>query len=246
MQHADTWLRARAGWTRALAVALFATAMGYAEAATVIYIRLLHGGVDPMTRVRTEPPIPLGGAEWGREAATIAMLAAAAALAGRGWAGRWGAFLLAFGLWDLTYYAFFALLVGWPTSPLDWDILFLIPLPWWGPVLTPALIAASMVASGTLCLLREAAGDSPSLSVPMVLLVVVGAALCLYAFMADALAVAAGGVEALRGLRPTAFGWAPFALGYLILTAGFLGLALAPARGPRAPQASLASRAEAG
>ena len=26
---------------------------------------------------------------------------------------------------------------GWPETVLDWDILFLLPLPWWGPVIAP-------------------------------------------------------------------------------------------------------------
>ncbi|HZR98657.1 MAG TPA: hypothetical protein VFE37_08125 [Chloroflexota bacterium] len=222
------WLGAREGWGRVLGVTVYAAAMGYVEAAAVIYLRLLHGGVDPLTRVRVQPTTSLLSAEVGREVATIAMLAAVAALAGRGWAGRWGAFLLAFGTWDLAYYLFFAPLVGWPTSPLDWDVLFLIPLPWWGPVLAPALIAAAMVASGAVLLLREARGDVPALHWPLAALGIAGAALCLYAFMADAASAAGGGEAALRALRPTAFNWPLFLVGYAALAAGFLGTALAP------------------
>jgi len=33
-------------------------------------------------------------------------------------------------------------------SLLDWDILFLLPLPWWGPVLAPVLIALLMIVWG--------------------------------------------------------------------------------------------------
>ncbi len=231
------WLGGRDGWGRVLGVAVYAAAMGYVEAAAVIYLRLLHGGVDPMTRVHVEPAVSLLGAEVGREAATIAMLAAVAALAGRGWAGRWGAFLLAFGTWDLTYYLFFAPLAGWPTSPLDWDVLFLIPLPWWGPVLAPALIAAAMVVSGAALLLREARGDVPALRWPLAALGLAGAAACLYTFIADAASAAAGGEAALRALRPTAFNWPLFLAGYAALAAAFLGTALAPAAPPTAERA---------
>ena len=45
---------------------------------------------------------------------------------------------------------------GWPTSLFDWDILFLLPLPWWGPVLAPVCIAVLMIVWGTL---RQPAAD---------------------------------------------------------------------------------------
>ena len=38
----------------------------------------------------------------------------------------------------------------WPKSLFDWDILFLLPLPWWGPVLAPVCIALLMIVGGTL------------------------------------------------------------------------------------------------
>ena len=221
-------LATRAGWTRVLVVTVYAAAMGYVEAAAVVYIRLIVGGVDPMSRVRTPPPIPLGPAEVGREAATIVMLATVALLAGRRWSGRWGAFVLAFGVWDITYYLFLALLVGWPRSVLDWDILFLIPLPWWGPVLAPTLIAAAMCLSGAVLLLREARGDRPTFPRAAASAGVLGALLCLYVFMAEAVAALAGSGADVRTLRPTTFPWPLFLLGYVPLAWGFLGVALAP------------------
>lgn len=233
------WRAAGRGWGRVLAVAAYAAAMGYVEAAAVIYLRLLVGGVDPLQRLGAPPPpIPLGVAEVGREAATIVMLAAVALLAGRGWAGRWGAFILAFGVWDLTYYLFFAALVGWPATILDWDILFLIPLPWWGPVLAPVAIAAAMTASGALLLRREACGERPRFARGAALALALGALICLYAFMADALALLRAGEPDLRAVRPGDFPWALFLIGYLPLAGGFLGLALAPAGDSAPPRAA--------
>jgi hypothetical protein len=220
------WLHSREGWGRAAAVAVYAAAMGYAEAAAVIYIRLLHGGVDPMARALTQPIMSLVAAEVGREAATIVMLTAVAALAGRGWAGRCGSFLLAFGVWDLTYYVFLALLSGWPASPLDWDVLFLIPLPWWGPVLTPALIAAMMVVSGAVLLLREAAGDAPAFDARAVAIGAGGALVCLVAFMADAIASILVGEPPPRRPSPSGFNWMLYGVGYAALARGMLGSAL--------------------
>ena len=42
---------------------------------------------------------------------------------------------MAFGIWDIFYYVFLKIIYDWPKSLFDWDILFLIPLPWWGPVI---------------------------------------------------------------------------------------------------------------
>ncbi len=36
--------------------------------------------------------------------------------------------VLAFGLWDIAY-RWLTLFVGWPRSPVDWDLVFLIPVP---------------------------------------------------------------------------------------------------------------------
>jgi len=66
---------------------------------------------------------------------------------------RWAAFLWAFAIWDITYYACLWATVRWPTSLKDTDILFLIPVPWvaqvWYPLLVSAvtLLAVSLVKS---------------------------------------------------------------------------------------------------
>ena len=78
------------------------------------------------------------------------MLLMVGLLAGRTWRGRLGYAALGFGVWDIGYYVFLKVICGWPHSLLDWDILFLLPLPWWGPVLAPVLIALLMIVWGTL------------------------------------------------------------------------------------------------
>ena len=62
--------------------------------------------------------------------------------------GRVGAFALAMGVWDIFYYVFLWVFTGWPASIVDPDVLFLIPLPWWGPVISPTLIAAKGTENG--------------------------------------------------------------------------------------------------
>ena len=79
--------------------------------------------------------------EIGREAATMLMLAAIALAVARNTRQWTAAFAIAFGVWDIVFYACLKLLLGWPASLFTWDILFLIPVPWVGPVLAPVLIS---------------------------------------------------------------------------------------------------------
>jgi hypothetical protein len=114
---------------------------------------------------------------------------------------------------------------GWPNSLLDWDILFLIPLPWWGPVLAPMLIALLMIFWGTLATQFERPRP-PSLSNWRVwVLNLMGVALALYVFMADAIRVADGGVEALRNLLPTYFNWPLFLVALALMATPVVKLA---------------------
>lgn len=124
---------------------VFAVAMGVLEAAVVIYLRRLYfpdGFRFPMRLVETDIVI----VELWREAATLVMLAAVGAIAGRNRAERFAYFIYCFGLWDLVYYGFLKLAIGWPESLLTWDILFLLPVPWVGPVLAPCIVAVTMCA----------------------------------------------------------------------------------------------------
>jgi hypothetical protein len=124
---------------------VFAAAMAFVEAAVVIYLRALIGG-GPLFPMRDLPPALLA-VEVAREGATLVMLLCAASLAVRGGARRLGAFLLAFAVWDIFYYLWLYLTIGWPAGVTDWDILFLIPLPWVGPVWSVLLLCAGMIGS---------------------------------------------------------------------------------------------------
>src|SRR3954469_1665214 len=124
-------------------ITLFAIAMGILEGAVVVYLRRLYfpGGFRfPMQFVEADITV----VELWREIATIIMLAAVGVLAGRTRSERFAWFIYCFGIWDLVYYATLKLALGWPESWLTWDILFLIPVPWAGPVLAPCIVAATM------------------------------------------------------------------------------------------------------
>ena len=52
---------------------------------------------------------------------------------------------IVFGAWDLSFYATLRVLTGWPASLMTWDLLFLIPVPWVGPVLAPSIVSIMTV-----------------------------------------------------------------------------------------------------
>jgi hypothetical protein len=206
-------------------VVFFAVAMAWVESAVVLYLRSLSQQFDPF-ELDQRPLAPgIIRAELVRELATLLMLGSVGWLAGQTRRSRVAFAVLAFGVWDVCYYVFLVPLTGWPRSLLDWDILFLLPLPWWGPVLAPVLIAGLMVAGGTLV----ACYDSPQQPVwpswPTRLVLLVGGALALYVFMEDALRTVPQGLDQLLDLRPTRFDWPLFLLAVLCLAVPVVELA---------------------
>ena len=150
---------------RALCLVVYAAAMGWLEAVVVVYIRAIVGiartegmpsASEALERFRTRPW--LMPTEQTREAATLLMLATVAWLAAPRWRARSGAFLVCFGVWDITYYLGLYALLGWPSSLSNMDLLFLIPPTplWYQPVWVPIAISCLMVASGLVLLLRPA------------------------------------------------------------------------------------------
>ena len=136
---------------------VLAIAFGWIEACVVVYLREIYlrdFPVQTSTLAGLEVtlvslPASLLTLEVAREACTIVLLAAVGWLAGRRRADRAGAFLLAFGIWDLTYYAALRLALGWPRNLSAWDVLFLIPSPWVAPVWAPVTVAILFVAAGS-------------------------------------------------------------------------------------------------
>jgi hypothetical protein len=200
--------------TRWATVVVFAIAMAWVEAASVFYIRALVDRVEPYQA----NPLPMNGAlgtvELCREAATLVMIAALGLLAGRSWRRRAGYAAVAFGVWDIFYYVFLRLISGWPRTLLDWDILFLLPLPWWGPVLAPISIALVMIVWGTLA---TRPGDVGAEARWTWALGWTGIALALAVFMIDAWRALPGGRDAVLRVLPTAFNWPLFSIAVLLM-----------------------------
>ncbi len=200
-------------------VALYAAAMAWVEAAVVFYLRSMIGRIEP----HQPDPLPVIGGfasvELPRELATLVMLFAVGALTGRIWRARLGYTAIAFGVWDIFYYVFLKIMCGWPHSLLDWDILFLLPLPWWGPVLAPVLISLLMILWGTFASQFERAPHATLSNWRVWVLSFIGVALALYVFMANAIAVFPGGWDAVRMVLPERFNWPLFCLALMLMSA---------------------------
>jgi hypothetical protein len=200
-------------------VVVYALAMALVESAVVAYLRALLNRPDPYMPSPLEVPAWVIQTEIVREAATIAMLIAVGWLAGRTGRTRFGYFLIAFGVWDIFYYVFLVPLTGWPGSVMDWDILFLIPLPWWGPVLAPVCIATLMIVAGTMMSQFQQEQRSLWPGRRSWGLSLAGALVALYVFMADAIRVAGEGYEAIQKIQPTWFNWPLFVVALVLLAA---------------------------
>jgi hypothetical protein len=145
-------------------VGLFAIAFAWVESAVVVYLREIYfdGGFSFPLVVKWEGGKhvvdPLVRIELGREIATIIILISIGWLAGKNKFQKFCFFMIAFGVWDIFYYIWLYVMVGWPESLMTWDLLFYVPLPWVGPVLTPVLIALTMVAAGSLIIYFDEKG----------------------------------------------------------------------------------------
>jgi len=216
-------------------VFVYALAMAWVEAAVVVYLRTLVNRLEPY-----QPnPLPIMGRmseiELVREAATMVMLAAVGMLGGRTWRSRVGYSAIAFGVWDIFYYVFLKIMCGWPHSVFDWDVLFLIPLPWWGPVLAPVLISVLLILWGTFAGQCERVPASIRPELVASATGFIGMVLGLHTFMADSMAVASQGAEAIRNALPKTFNWPLFCVALLLMAVPVLQrlwFSLSQPRGP--------------
>jgi hypothetical protein len=217
-------------WRRWLLVVTFAIGMAWVEAATVYDLRLLVDRVNPYQA----DPLPIGGilghVELVREAATLLMLLTLGALAGRTGRSRLAYSAVAFGVWDIFYYVFLRVISGWPASLFDWDVLFLLPVPWWGPVLAPTCISVLLIVWGTLASGRATNRGSSPMASTLWRCNAAGVALVLYMFMADALRALPEGIEAMRSVLPHSFNWPLFGVGLALMAAPIAAFCRRPAR----------------
>lgn len=223
----------RSGFGRiVIGLLLFGISFGYVEAAVVVYLRTIYDPIreqisptrspgDLFPLIRLEQLQAAGPhhmhrlrTELGRELATLMLLGGAAVLAARNFREWMAAFVVSFGIWDICFYLFLRLLIDWPTSLLTWDILFLLPLPWVGPVISPTLIAAVMIITGSLVLWRERHDRPVDFTHRHWAALVAGGIVLVVSFCWDYRNIMAGGY-------PQPFNWPLYGAGLLLAIAAF-------------------------
>ena len=190
--------------------------MAYLESAVVVYLRQLYGINFAMSALPPFDP-QIARIEIGREAATLVMLWAVGWLSGNNQQEKIAYSMIAFGVWDVFYYFWLWVMVGRPASLLDQDLLFLIPLPWWGPVLAPVLIAVLMVISGVRFVSASQAGFRQHIRPLLWVLLGAGVLVMLWVFMADAIQLLPADAALLSSMRPGPFNWPVFLAGFLLV-----------------------------
>lgn len=211
----------------AMVVVAYAIAMGYLEAAVVVYLGNTLSSLGPSTAA-TEVFGRFATTEMVREAATLVMIASVGWLAGRSGLERFAWAAVVFGVWDIVYYLGLYLITGWPPSLVTWDVLFLLPATWVGPIWAPLAVSVALILGGLFAAQRLHAGYHIVVR-PWPLAAALGGALLVVAgFLIDGARVMAGDLAPWNG-------W-PLLLGGIAL--GALGTlpAIARARRPEEPK----------
>jgi hypothetical protein len=210
---------------------IFGIAMGFLEAIVVVYMRQLHypqGFEFPLKFLSPELLL----IEWVRELSTIIMLLAIGILTGKTNLQRFLYFLFIFAIWDIIYYVALKLFLNWPASFFTWDILFLIPIPWIGPVIAPVICSITMIYFSLGILKREEIGFVARLSTFDWISVIAGATIIFISFTIDYFSILAqnGFLGSFLSLsdnqhfwdiisqyEPVRFNWIIFSAGELLL-----------------------------
>jgi hypothetical protein len=199
----------------AAVVVAYAVAMAFLESAVVVYLQRALG-IDPRALFPVQDPALTGDLaliEIGREAATLVMLGAVGWLAGRSGLERLAWTAVAFGTWDILYYAWLWVFIGWPPSLATWDLLFLIPVPWTGPVWAPVAISLALVGFGLAAARRLRTGRPVRAGRAQIAVGIAGGLVVIVSFGWNAALV-------LDGEVPTDFPWPVFVAGLALAAWG--------------------------
>lgn len=191
-----------------------------------IYYPLNNGGFQ-FPVLTLEQITALGNEHWvrllielGRELCTLIMLMSIGILAGRNRREAWAHFVVAFGVWDISFYLWLKLFLNWPPGLMTWDLLFLIPVPWVGPVLAPIIVSLTMIFAGVIVLRRESKGKPVTARWTDWILMITGGGTVIISFCWDYENIMNGG-------PPNPFQWPLFFVG-LSVGCGAFAAALRP------------------
>lgn len=205
--------------------------MGILEAVVVVYLRQIYYplGFD-------FPLVPIPGRmlliELVREIATIVMLVSVGMLAGRNTLQKFAYFLFSFGIWDIFYYIGLKIFLNWPSSLLTWDILFLIPVTWIGPVLAPVICSLTMILMSMCIVVPQEKGYEVRINLTEWFLIITGAFLIFLTFIWDYMKIIIQNDflselltitesekfwQVIKGYVPVYYNWYLFGLGEILI-----------------------------
>jgi len=141
-------------------VVIFSIGFAYIESAVVVYLRTIfhpEGFAFPFS------DIPIRH-HW---RILLTLILTGAWLFGKNRHQRVAYFATIFAVWDTFYYIWLKILSSclkpipdWPMSIMDWDILFLLPTTWAGPLLAPVLISLTLLLFAAIILYKDSYGKT--------------------------------------------------------------------------------------
>jgi hypothetical protein len=209
---------------RLLIVVVFGIAFAYIESAVVVYLRAIfhpEGFTFPLEFAIATSSRHILLTEIGREAATLILITTGAWLWGRNIHERFAYFLIIFAIWDIFYYVWLKVLIDWPASIMDWDVLFLMPVTWASAVLYPVLVSIILLVFAVIILYRN------SCARPLKVTIIDW----LGFFLASVVVVISFCIAGLHITEPdfqSYFYWPLFAAGYVLAIAVFTRCVLRP------------------
>jgi len=218
-----------------LLITIFGIAMAFLESAVVVYLRELYYP-DGFNGTFSFMPQRIVTVELLRELTTLVMLLSVGWIAGETKYARFAWFLYTFAVWDIFYYVWLKIFINWPLSVFDWDILFLLPVTWLGPVIAPVICSFTMIVFSMLILTGESKGLKTMITKTSWFLIIAGSLVIYSSFTKDYTTIIirhgfykdfghllqnTAFIEIAKTFVPRSFSWIWFLFGELLVSAGF-------------------------
>lgn len=210
---------------------IFGIAFGFLESIVVVYLRQIYYPQSFSFPLQVFSPKMLS-VEIFREICTMFMLASVSLLAGKNLLQKICFFFYSFGVWDIFYYAGLKLILDWPNSFFEWDVLFLIPVVWIGPVLAPLIISITMILISWVFISSQEKGLMLKFKIYFLIFIFIGIVLLFITFIWDySKLIIDGGflydilhlsenkkfLEIFSQYKPTSYNWLLFSVGEILV-----------------------------
>lgn len=202
-------------------ITIFAIAMGFLETAVVVFTRELYYKAGFNFPLATYINPLVFNVELAREFATIVMLAMIGWLASKKAYEKFAYFIYAFAVWDIFYYIFLKVTLNWPASLLTWDLLFLIPWAWIGPVIAPVICSALFIILAVMIVHYSDKGKKIKFSLVEWVLFILGGITVLWTWLYDyGKLLFTGSAGEIAKYVPISYNWILFSIGILLVCIG--------------------------